>query len=92
MKQTLKLPKWPMLQYLIYCPRNLTKQYDLIYLTYNRFKELYADKNVVQLTDTVLLAYFSDRSTKVKSSTLWSEYSMIRASLSVKENMDIHQI
>ena len=43
----------------------------------------------MHLTENVLLAYFSDRSKSMKPTTLWSEYSMVRACLTVKENVGI---
>lgn len=67
-------------------PEKSRKQYEI---AYNRFREWCADKKAVHFTENVLLAYFSERSTKVKPSSLWSEYSMVRASLSVKHDVDI---
>lgn len=67
-------------------PVKSRKQYEI---AYNRFREWCADKRAVHFTENVLLAFFSERSTKVKPSSLWSEYSMVRASLSVKDDVDI---
>lgn len=67
-------------------PRKSRKQYEI---SYNRFKEWCFDKKVVNLTENVLLAYFSKRSSDIKPSSLWSEYSMVRACLCSKENIDI---
>lgn len=67
-------------------PSKSRKQYEI---SYNRFKEWCFDKKVVNFTENVLLAYFSKRSNDIKPSSLWSEYSMVRACLSSKENIDI---
>lgn len=67
-------------------PWKSRKQYEI---SYNRFKEWCFKKKVVDCTENVLLAYFSQRSKDIKPSSLWSEYSMVRACLSSKENIDI---
>lgn len=41
------------------------------------------------LTENVLLAYFSSKAKNCKSSTLWSTYSMLKSTLAVKNNIDI---
>ncbi|KAJ3648817.1 hypothetical protein Zmor_020590 [Zophobas morio] len=43
-------------------------------------------KQVQLLTENVLLIYFSKRAEKIKPSTLWSDYSMIRA---IKMDVDL---
>lgn len=40
-------------------------------------------------SESVLLVYFAEKAKHFKASTLWSHYSMIKATLSVKNNVDI---
>lgn len=40
-------------------------------------------------SESVLLVYFAEKAKHCKASTLWSCYSMIKASLGVKNNVDI---
>lgn len=67
-------------------PEKSKKTYDN---AYRRFEDWCHLKNVNGINETVLLAYFSERSKQVKSSSLWSEYSMVRAQLMAKQNMNI---
>ncbi|KAJ3661801.1 hypothetical protein Zmor_006183 [Zophobas morio] len=46
-------------------------------------------KNVTSLTEDVFLAYFAEKSSSYKASSLWSTYSMLKAVLLLKENLDI---
>ncbi|XP_031358251.1 uncharacterized protein LOC116181935 [Photinus pyralis] len=46
-------------------------------------------KQVKRYTETVLLAYFVEKSGKLKSSTLWSMYSMLKSMLILQDNVDI---
>lgn len=65
------------------------KLYEQYGIAYNGFKKWCADKKAVNFTESVRLAYFSEKSKQVQLSSLWLEYSMIRASLSAKCNRDI---
>lgn len=56
---------------------------------YKRFVDYCHEKNTTSRSENVMIAYFSDLSTKLKASTLWSNYSMLRATLSTKEDIDI---
>jgi tRNA 2-selenouridine synthase SelU len=47
-------------------------------------------KKVKRYTENVIV-YFSEKAKTMKSSTLWSMYSMLRSVLSVKNNIDISQ-
>lgn len=47
------------------------------------------EKNAKNITENVLLAYFSEKSKLFKSSTLWSMYSMLRSTLVLEDNVDI---
>ena len=51
----------------------------------NRFKNWCAEKGVNVSTEEVMVAYFSHRSEQVKPSSIWSEYSMIRAVILLRE-------
>ena len=42
-----------------------------------------------KVSDEVLLVYLSEKSKIMKSSTLWSRFSMIKSCLKLKENVDI---
>lgn len=57
--------------------------------TFAVFKCWCKEKNVRNISEDVLLAYFAEKSEKLKSSTLWSVYSMIKLMLNLKENLDI---
>lgn len=67
-------------------PEKSRTQYENVY---KRFKEWCQKKKTTQFSENVLLAYFAEKSKHLKPSTLWSEYSMVRACLIVKDNVDI---
>ncbi|KAJ3663071.1 hypothetical protein Zmor_007380 [Zophobas morio] len=46
-------------------------------------------KQVTGTSENVLLVYFEEQSKKKKPSTLWSVYSMLRSTISLKEDIDI---
>lgn len=57
---------------------------------YKSFKNWCAEKNAGDtVTESVLLVYFTKELHKLKASTMWSTYSMLRATLNIKENVDI---
>lgn len=56
---------------------------------YKKFKEWCAYKNVENLNENVLLAYFYEKSKDFKASTLWSHYSMLKSKLIIENNLDI---
>jgi hypothetical protein len=56
---------------------------------YNLFLEWKANQNAKSFSENVVMAYFGDLAQKFKSSTLWMQYSMLRTTLSVHENIDI---
>lgn len=47
------------------------------------------EKNIKSYWKNVLLVYFSNLSSTMKSSTLWPQYSMVKATLNLKNNVDI---
>ncbi|KAJ3655436.1 hypothetical protein Zmor_014568 [Zophobas morio] len=48
-------------------------------------------KKIVVVDEDVMLNYLHEKSQEVKPSTLWSKYSMIKAVLSVKENIETNK-
>lgn len=58
--------------------------------TYKSFKNWCESKNALNLSENVMLAYFNERSAILKSpASLWSEYSMLKSTLYIHENVDI---
>lgn len=57
---------------------------------YKEFLKWCDRKNVNNYTESVLLAYFAERSKTYKPSTLWSHYSMVRTSLAINKNILIN--
>ena len=66
-------------------PEKSKSKYDL---AYQKFNEWLAEKNIKRINEKVLLAYFQAK-VHMKSSTLWSLYSMLRTEISLKNNIDI---
>ncbi|XP_069704696.1 uncharacterized protein [Periplaneta americana] len=48
-------------------------------------------KKVENISEKFMLEYFSMKSEKKKSSSLWIHYSMLRCTVSLKKNVDINQ-
>ena len=46
-------------------------------------------KNVTVIKETVVLAYFVEKYSNNKPSTLWCYYSMLKSVLAIKKNIDI---
>ncbi|KAB0797682.1 hypothetical protein PPYR_08675 [Photinus pyralis] len=67
-------------------PNKSKKKYDI---QYDLFMKWCATKHVKRYSESVVLAYLSELSAKYKSSTLWSIHSMLKATLSVRQNVDI---
>ena len=44
---------------------------------------------ITSYSENVMLAYFTHLASKLKSSSLWAQYSMIKTELNVKYNVDI---
>ena len=53
------------------------------------FEQWCSKKNVKCINETVILAYFSEKSKTSKASTLWSHYSMLKSTLIINKNIDI---
>lgn len=58
---------------------------------YSKFITWCQEKSVTNYTESVLLAYFAEKSTSFRASTLWSIFSMLKATLQVKNDIDIGQ-
>lgn len=59
--------------------------------TYSHFITWVNSRQVVNITENVLLVYFYELSTKYKPPTLWTKWSMIKKCLSMKENINIDE-
>lgn len=57
--------------------------------TYQKFQEWKARNNVKSSSENVLLVYFEELSRKYKASTLWSIFSMLKATIKIKHNINI---
>ncbi|KAF2903603.1 hypothetical protein ILUMI_02583 [Ignelater luminosus] len=49
-------------------------------------------EDVKNVTENVLLGYFNQKLLKLKSFTIWWTFSMLKATLNVKDNMDITRL
>lgn len=69
-------------------PMKSSKAYEAAYKKFIKWCE---KEEVQDFHENALLAYFSELSHKFKwkSSTLWSQYSMVRSMLSIKHDIDI---
>lgn len=56
---------------------------------FNLFDQWRKQNHVKSFSEQVLLAYFQQLSKDMKASSLWSIYSMLRTTISVKHNVDI---
>ncbi|XP_031355092.1 uncharacterized protein LOC116178061 isoform X3 [Photinus pyralis] len=59
--------------------------------SYARFMNWRETQNVNSFSEDVIIDYFSDLSASVKPSTLWSHYSMVRATVNIKHGIDIKE-
>ncbi|KAJ3662389.1 hypothetical protein Zmor_006740 [Zophobas morio] len=69
-------------------PAKSRQMYEKEYQIFLRWKE---EKKIVVVDEDVMLNYLHEKSQEVKPSTLWSKYSMIKAVLSVNENIEINK-
>jgi hypothetical protein len=56
---------------------------------YNDFKERCNKNNVKTVSENVVLAYLMEKSKTVKSSTLWSTYSMLKLTLNIRDGIGV---
>lgn len=68
-----------------------TKSRDKYEKSYKKFENWCTINKAQHFTENVLLAYFSELVTKskMKSSTLWSEYSMLKAVINLRKAVDV---
>lgn len=68
----------------------LVKSKDRYEKTYRAYRDWCNDKGVPNIgSENVILAYFAQLKKDKKPSTLWAHYSMLRATLNIKDNIDI---
>jgi hypothetical protein len=67
-------------------PEKSKRQYDKCY---NDFKERCDKNNVKTVSENVVLAYLMEKSKTVKSSTLWSTYSMLKLTLNNRDGIGV---
>ncbi|KAJ4426863.1 hypothetical protein ANN_26662 [Periplaneta americana] len=77
-------------------PGHLVSRPDALIVTPQRYEEEYKKfedwckkKKVENISEKFMLEYFSMKSEKKKSSSLWIHYSMLRCTISLKKNVDI---
>lgn len=69
-------------------PEKSKQRYESCYEGFKKW--CHTKKVVIHTSETVLLAYFLEKSGKYSApSSLWSEYSMLRATISLNDNVDI---
>lgn len=57
--------------------------------SYKRFMKWRQTNKATSFSENILVAYFVELSSKVKPSTLWGHFSMLKATLVVKNNINI---
>lgn len=69
-----------------------TKSAPMYEKTYKKFKDWCRLKSAPDnVNESTLLVYFSNELGKLKASTAWSIYSMLRGTICIKENVDIKE-
>lgn len=66
-----------------------TKSKDVYLQQYNLLMNWREKKCTISFSENVILAYFSELSKTMKSSTLWKVYSMLRTTVGIKHNIDL---
>jgi len=66
-----------------------TKSITLYEQKYKLFMDWCKIKNISKVSENILLAYFVEELSPYKPSTLWSIFSMLKATLKVKNDVDI---
>mgnify|MGYP000308873942 CR=1 FL=1 len=67
------------------------KSRDKYEIQYERFSKWCDSKETKNISENILLAYFAEKAKVMKSSTLWSIYSMLRSTISVKHDLNISE-
>lgn len=65
------------------------KSRELYMATYKSFMDWRMINNINSFSESVLLVYFSELGTKYKPSTLWTNYSMLRSTLTINQGINI---
>lgn len=65
------------------------KSRNLYEKAYKAFMDWRDRKKTTSFSENVLLAYFGELAEKYKSSSLWTQYSMLRTTLEVRQNINI---
>lgn len=68
-------------------PNKSKGRYEIVYETFNKWQE---KKAVSVVTEDVILAYIAEKAASLKSSSLWSHYSMLKATMLIKRNININ--
>jgi hypothetical protein len=83
----------PELQNIINCavsndliPEKSKRQYEKCY---SNFREWCNNKNVTTVSENNVLAYLLEKSKILKSSSLWSTYSMLKLMLNIRDGIDV---
>ena len=67
-------------------PAQSRKRYEQVY---KLFTEWQSKKNVLRFSEEILIVYFNEKTKKLKPSSLWSIYSMLRVTIKLNQNTDI---
>lgn len=67
-------------------PQKSKQRYNL---TYDKFVEWQTSRNVKSMSEAVMLTYFEELAQNWQASTLWSHFSMLKSTISLKHNLDI---
>lgn len=59
--------------------------------TYKEFLDWCNKKNVINYTENVFIAYFSEKNSIWKATTLWSHYSMLKTCFNIYKNIYINK-
>lgn len=65
------------------------KSRKIYYGAFDKFHVWLKSKRTTSMSENVLVAYFSDLSNSKKPTTLWSTYSMLKATLKIEHDIDI---
>lgn len=69
-------------------PEKSRSKYEKQYEVFSKWCE---SKETNKISENILLAYFAEKAKVMKSSTLWSMYSMLRATISAKYDINISE-
>jgi hypothetical protein len=62
-------------------PAKSKERYEIVYKYFEEWMEI---KKIREVSEKVVLAYFAEQSEKLKPSSLWCRYSMLRTMVSIK--------